>query len=466
MRCRLEKECPVRGKLLLRLFCPVLLLLAPLTGCGLMRTASKVPGEAAKAVTPGKKSGKAADPVEVQDNLLRFTDAFTMRTILGIERLRHGTNEVNAAEVLQWKIAFTSETTSIASGPNAIANLLDMTVFVTVMRMALEEHWQPNIFGESAASMLDSCRNAEAEIWQMTKGVLKPEQEKELHEAIAQWRQQNRLPENVLAARAVGFAAQVVKANQADATKTSSVFDLLSLDPLAGLDPAVREIAQTRLFAERALYAAQKMPLIIRWQTELLSINTLQTPSVQQLVTNSTLLTSSAERFAGVAEKLPGQVSAEREQIVKALEAQEKTLTPLLTEMRQTLTAGSQMSTSLNTTLTTFDALMKRFGIGETNSTGPPDTNSEPFRILDYAKTAAQLELTARQLTELLNRFDQTIGSTNLMQLSAQAQNDGKQIVDYAFWKAVLFVVVVLVALLVYRFISVRIMARARSKVN
>ena len=50
------------------------------------------------------------------------------------------------------------------------------------------------------------------------------------------------------------------------------------------------------------------------------------------------------------------------------------------------------MSTSLNTTLTTFDALMKRFGVGETNNASPPSTNAEPFRIQDYGQTAVQLE--------------------------------------------------------------------------
>jgi hypothetical protein len=439
-----------------------LLLLSLATGCGLLRTASKVPGEAVKAVTPAKKDAKAINPVEVQDTLLRFTDAFMTQSSLDIDRLRRGTNAVDATEVLQWKIAFTTETTSIASGPNELANLLDMTVFITVTRMSLEEHWLPHVFGESARPLLESCRNAETEIWRLANGVLTPEQQAELHQAIVLWRQKNPIPDNVLAARAVGFAARVVRATQTGSAKSGSVFDLLSLDPLAGLDPAVRELAQTRLFAERALFVAQRMPKLLRWQTELLSMNALELPSVQQLITNSTRIASAVDRFATVAEKLPEQLSAEREQILKALESQEKSLTPLLNETRQTLTAGTAMSTSLNTTLTTFDALMKRFGVGETNNAGPPDTNSAPFNILDYARTAAQLEATARQLTELLDRFDQTIASTNLTQLSTQAESGGKQVVDYAFGRAVLFVVVVLLAFLVYRFVSARLLSGHR----
>ena len=78
------------------------------------------------------------------------------------------------------------------------------------------------------------------------------------------------------------------------------------------------------------------------------------------------------------------------------------------------------MSTSLNTTIATFDGLMKRFGIGETNNTGPPATNSQPFQILDYAQTATHMESMARQLTELIRALDQTLGDTNLARLPSQ----------------------------------------------
>jgi hypothetical protein len=127
------------------------------------------------------------------------------------------------------------------------------------------------------------------------------------------------------------------------------------------------------------------------------------------------------------------------------------------------MSSGTQMSDSLNTTLTTFDALMKRFGVGETNNAGPKATNAEPFRIQDYTQTAAQLEKTARQLTELLITLDQTLGSTNLAKLTAQAgpvvqqaQTSSKEIVDYAFWKGILLVGVVLLAALIYRFVATR----------
>jgi hypothetical protein len=307
--------------------------------------------------------------------------------------------------------------------------------------------------------MLEGCQSAEAEIWQLAGAVLKPEQQVELHKAIGTWHRQNPSPESVLAARALGFASQVAAANRTDVAKSDSVFSLLKVDPLAGMDPAVREIAQTRLFAERALYVTQKMPIILRWQMELLSLNAADLPAVRQLVANSTDIAASVDRFARVAEQLPGQVSTERAEILKALQSQERDVTSLMT-------AGTQMSDSLNTTLTTLDVLMKHLGVGETNNAGPPKANAEPFRIQDYTATAGQLEATARQWTELLRMLDQTLGSTNLLQLSAQvapavqqAQASGKGIVDYAFWKGILLVVVVLAAALIYRLVAARLMS-------
>jgi hypothetical protein len=432
------------------------------TGCRLLQSTAELPGRAVSTVTPGKPDSKAVDPLEVQQNLLRFADSFSTRMFLAIDRVAQDSDAMNPAEALRWKLAVTTETCGIASAPNPVANLLDMTVFVTVMRVTVEEHWQPDVFGPSAQIMLDSCRNAETEIWGQVGQVLKPAQQEELRTAIAKWHQENPRPEDMLAARAFGLAAMVGKATGTDTTQPGNVFGILMIDPLAGMDPAVREIAKTRMFAERALFVSQMMPTLFRWQTELFSLNTAAQPAVHQLITNSTQITASIERFAILADKLPDLVSTEREEIVKALETQEQEVTGLLTNT-------TRASDSLNATLKTLDALMQRFGVGETNNTSPPATNAEPFRIQDYTATAAQLESTAQGLTELMLTLDRTLGSTNLDALSAQfspavadAQAGGRAVIDYAFWKGLLLVGIALLAALAYRFVSARWIAPAR----
>jgi len=453
-------QIPTRASRL-GLVAALLVLVLSGAGCRVVKTTAELPARAVNTITPGQSDKKSPDPVELQQTLQRFADGFSVQMIAAADLLKRGTNALDTRDVLRIKIGFTTETTSIAAGPNAFANLIDMTAFVTVTRMALEEHWVPNVFNESAQPMLVTCQNAESNIWGIVGRTFGSKQQDQLHAAIQDWRAKNPVAERILGARTMQWSKELSGKNKTEAgSGGGNVLGLLMLDPLAGMDPAVREIAQTRLFAERALYVMQKMPSMLRWQTELLSINATETPAVQQLVSNSTAISASLERFATVAEKLPDQVSSEREQILKTLQAQEKDLSALMN-------SGTGMSDSLNTTLTTFDGLMKRFGVGETNNSTPARTNAEPFRIQDYTATAAQLDATARQLTELLSTLDRTLGSTNIAALSEKvspavdkAEAGGKAVVNYAFWRGVLLVVIALLAGLVYKFAASRISRR------
>ena len=331
----------------------------------------------------------------------------------------------------------------------------------------------PKVFGGSARPLLEACDNYEKEIWRIADTVLSKEQKEELRQAIATWQKNNQLPESVLAARALGLTAEVAKSKSANPSQSGSVFDLLRIDPLAGLDPATREIAETRLFAERALFIAQHMPTVIRWQAELLSINAMDQPNLNQLVTNTTQVAEAVNRLVDLTQRFPDQVSQERKAIVKALESQEAGLTGLATEVHQTVTAGTEMSTSLNTTLITFKSLMQLFGVGDTNqpTPNPNAPPSQPFRILDYAQTATQLEAAAKQMTVLVNKLNETLASTNMAKLSAQvspvvqeAEVSSRQVVDYAFWKGILLVAIALAAALLYRFVATRLLPNAVNK--
>jgi len=448
-------NCRIYGALFV--LCALMLLSA---GCGLIQGVADVPSQAVSAVTPGAKPKPGPDPVEIQQELQRFADGFFARLNVGIERLGEGTNLVSRADTLRWRIALGTETCSIVSGPNSLANLLDMTVFVSVARMSIEDYWVPTRFGEAGIPLLEACRESESNVWQLVSSVCSTQHQAEMHKAIQEWHEKKMLPGNILAARATGIASLLVQLRDKQEGKSGSVFGLLTLDPFAGLDPATREVAQLRLFAERALYVTQRMPQLIRWQTELLALDATQNPAIQQVVSNSTLISVAIDRVAQTAEQLPDLVSAEREEIVKALAAQEKDLNSLLTN-------GTQMSDSLNITLKTFDALMVRFGVGVTNDTpaaaSEVDTNSQPFRIQDYTATAAQLEKTARQLTEMLATLNATLSSTNLDSLTAhvspvvdRATTGGRELANYIFWRVVVLIGIVLVAALGYRFLADR----------
>src|SRR3954470_21035598 len=109
---------------------PGLLAFLLLAGCGIVETAVDLPGNTIRAVTPGKAEPPSIDPAEIQETLLRFSDSLLRRLSRGIDDLHRPGKPADPVENLRWKIALGTETVSIATGANSLANLLDMVVFV------------------------------------------------------------------------------------------------------------------------------------------------------------------------------------------------------------------------------------------------------------------------------------------------------------------------------------------------
>ncbi len=294
----------------------------------------------------------------------------------------------------------------------------------------------PKFFGESAKPFLLASQEVEKEIWRIATATLKKEQISELRAAIKAWHEQYPNVRSPSDLGSLGFSSEVAR-DEAAAPKagiTSSVFNLLAIDPLAGLDPATRELANTRLFAERGMFLARHLPTLIRWETELLAINTMEMPQMEELLANTTQLSESADRFSQTAERLPDLISAERQQIVQALNAQLPGLTSLAAQTEKALDAGKLMSTASTATLKSFQDVVRQL------QASPSNPNAEPFRINDYTAAAAQINATAQDLVKLLQAFDQTLApgkfdglSTQLTALTRQTQASGKELVDYTF---------------------------------
>jgi methyl-accepting chemotaxis protein len=264
-----------------------------------------------------------------------------------------------------------------------------------------------------------------------------PSHVEELRKAIDQWSAQNPEALGTFLVRPQEFALTVVREQKAQ-VGLNSVFNLASLDPTSGLDPAVREITQTRLLAERALFTVQRMPFLLRLQTELLTYQLADQPAFRQALTNVTLLAANADRVGQAIEsvgqtaaRLPDQISTERKEILAALDEQEGKLKELAAQVDRTLESAAKMSTSLNTTLGTFDALMKRFGVGEPDTHAPADTNSPPFNVLDYGQVADQVGAMAKEVNTLVSSVNQNV--PQIERLSQRATGDAQKVVDRAF---------------------------------
>lgn len=434
-------------------------------GCSLLKWNAELPSRTFKTIIPGMGSGSGVDPVEVQEQLLRSADIFLVGMTISAEQLRRDGAPISQVELQTLKISYTTTILALVTGPNALTNLLDLIVLITRSRLIVETYWLPKVYGETARPFLDICREVETQLWQVAASFLAAAQQEELRQTIHTLHQQDSNSQTLLPAQALNFVTEGAKVSQKRRSEPSSVFSLLMLDPLSGLDPATRELAETRLFGERVLFIAHWMPNLLRWEMELFTVKTMELPQLQQMLTASTQLAAAADRFSQVTAQLPTLLSTEREQLLGALKEQETGLSALAKDVQQTLATGGQMADSTNLTLKTFQEVMARF------NSGPQDPNAEPFRIQAYTNAAARIQAAATELVALLQALDGLAGSPHLAQVSAQfnvltqqAQTSGREVVDYAFHKALLLILfgcgAVLATVLISRVLSARLSRR------
>lgn len=433
------------------------------SGCTLIKGALQLPDMAVQALLPFTQPRDIPDPVEVQAKVIRFSDHFLEAVTRNMRFLQRDGKPLNRRDLTRRRIQYTNNVLAIATGANAFANLLDMVTLVTLTRMRVENYWQQQGRDLKLEPILKVFTEADKEIWRISSTVLAPQQQTELRATLSNWLKRNpklRLTPDV---SELDFVAEIQQFSRARTSAApASVFNLLMIDPLSGLDPAAKELAETRLMAERALFLSRHLPELIRWETEYLAMNTLDLPEMNKLLADASELSQSAARFSQVSEKLPALISAEREQLVAVLKAERQGLTTLASESKEALTAGKQMADSANGTLKSFQAVLSQL------DARPSDPNAEPFRIRDYATAATQISQTAEQLANLLGLFNQTIGPDNIEtlfsrvdHLSRQVEARGRGVVDYAYRKALigsaLICAMALSAVFAYQLLSARL---------
>jgi hypothetical protein len=425
-------------------------------GCKVARETAALPTQMVTAVVPGKKSSQP-DPAQLQGDLLRFADDFFARTSAGLDEYARRMNTPGAhSEAKTWKLGLNSSALGIATGMNPTANLVDFLALTSLSRALLERR-ATNVLVPGAFDLwLENTRILETNAWRLAERSFSPDQQTEFRAAINQWLEQDTGTAEAFFRRPQQFAAGLRETGERD-ERPSSIFSLASLDPTAGLDPAVREITRSRLFAERAMFSVQHMPYLLRWQIELLEDQMLRQEQITNTITSVDRLSRAAESASQTAAALPDRLTAERKAMVEALDSQEGKLRDLSAEVSRTLAAGEKMSSSLNITLTNFDGLMKRFGVGEPRTT-PPNTNAAPFNILDYARTAEQIAAMAKEVDALVKDASGTVNSpaldkriADLSAVSARARGDAKSVLNHAFLLAAGLVVLVFACAAVYR---------------
>lgn len=428
-----------------------------LAGCGMM---SRLSGADKKAEEEARKYA------DLQLAVMRFADEYSGRIadpILAFKRETEDASERLAAQ--NWLLSQTTSAYTVASGPNPITNALDMVVLATLSRMVMEDTWVAEKYGERAVQLRDTHVKLEPRAWALVKDVLTEAQQQRLREVIDDWRARNPHVRAVAFIHFHDFAKSIGQPGPGESGRPGSLFAMLGLDPLSNLDPAVREITQTRHLAERAIFYMQRAPNLIDMQIERLTYQFTSIPETRALLADVQRASLAAEAAGKLAGDLPAVIARERQaaiaQFTDALYAQESQMRELAVALRGTLEAGTATSDSLNATIRSLDALMKRFEKPEGAEVAAESaTPKKPFDIADYAQAAREFSATARELQTLVATID--AGTPGLANLTQRATGDVKGVIDHLFWRLVLLVVIVIVltviAILVYRLIAHRVL--------
>ncbi len=448
--------------------CVCLILLFPgvFCGCSHLRPSSgKDKAEITTLQTRNQKVG-ATLPV-LQSEVMRFADDYATTIAQATDDFASAsTNQQSRSLALKWKLEQAGAAYIDAAGHNPILNALDLVVLTTLSRMVIESIATNAALDSSLLNLLEAHRRFETNAWGVVAGVLRPEQKTELAGIMRDWRAQNPHQRYVGGVRFREFAAGG-KVSETTKTKPTSVFNLLFIDPMAGLDPTARAIEETRQTAERITYYAQRAPVLLSWQAQLLTYQLTEQPALRQLLENADRLSKAAEVFARTADKLPDLITEQRQaaieeffdgianertNLVASLASEEEKVRALLVDTRETLNAGNQMAGSVDGAIKSLHSFVRFVSPGLASNAVPSvvSSNQPPFNVLDYGTAAAQIGVMAADVNRLLTSVNQNMPQAT--RLGQQARTEAQALVDHIFWRSLLLLLVLLVGSLAAAF--------------
>lgn len=445
---------------------PLVLFPVLLTACSPLIRLAEWPGREIVDTVEARNDNRAPDPVLLQEQLMRFSDSYRAAVLGATHDLRQNGKPLAPELLLSVKLRYSQDVLAVTTGPNPFANLLDMVIVVTMIRQSLQAYWMPRFWGASAEPLLAVCREQEQAIWRLAASVLSPAERDELKKAIQTWHASHPTLKTLDQVRATGFATEIAKYGRSPQDAAGSVFDLLDIDPLADLDPAARELAQTRQFAERALYLAQRTPTLLRWQADLLAMSIGQLPEVQRGLAEAGRLSDAAARLSAVAEQLPADLGRERAALVASLRGETSELGTLSDRVRSTFQAGGAMAAATDKALQSFSgvyATMRTAGAGEG---GGPTLTPDDYRAMlaDAAAAADRVDHALLTLRDLAATSDSAAHRHSIEHLADELEQRANRLVENAARVGARLIglscVGLLLSLIVYRWTATLIPAR------
>lgn len=270
----------------------------------------------------------------------------------------------------------------------------------------------------------------------MAAKVFAPEQLKELRALIHEWREKNpdsQFPnfvrlDSILELSDLGSLLQKEK-------RPGGLF--------APVTEATRAVDKISFSAERAMYLLSRMQLTMGLQIEWVYNKLANQQEVGQLLSDITGIRETAER-------LPTQISEERQNLMRDLESQEKTIRNVVGDIREMVKEGNDLISLVNETTKTVDYTAERIDTMIRTPSG-----GRPFDIMNYYNTVSAASDTVKQANSLVYSVDNLLASPNwekqipmVLELTDGLASEGKGVITYAFVLGIALIIIFSLAML------------------
>jgi hypothetical protein len=199
---------------------------------------------------------------ELQQDVQRVATTFMDRIAQTGESLgQNGHRAEQATQLMRRVLLYNSSVLDIATGPFPQVNALDMQVFATLCRNALERHWIPHCFGDWGLPLRDAFTLLEQAAGDITGKFLDRRQQQELRELVAGWQAEHADQFRVEGVRLQEFSEHAGTIENERSKKARGL--------LGQVRSATQAADQALVISERAFFVAHRMPFLIRLQSRI-----------------------------------------------------------------------------------------------------------------------------------------------------------------------------------------------------
>jgi len=451
-------------------------LLVIVAGCAAVTTgASRSQEKSAASQSTGKAGSVQISRAELQAAVMSFADTYNVTIVQAVTMMADKLDTPEArVTASRMQVYSTASAVDIATGPYPGVSLLDMVVLVTLNRILWEDYYLAQHFGKPAEIVVKAFKMLETQIWSLAAKVMTTEQQEDLMDLITEWQLQHPRYTAVNFIRFSDFKGLGKKPRLEQVAQPGGLFREVS--------EATRAVDEVRDTAERLRYLLTRMQLIAGFQATLVYHELNAKPEVQQMLADINDLKSTADSFAATFDKMPDQIgktaditiksfmerfaverqatikqfmtelNAERKEMFEDLLSEEKRLSGVLAELRETMKTGVDLVSHLNNTLAGVDTMATRF------LPKPSGVPSEPFDIKDYENVVEKVAGVTGSLNNTVVSIDRLLASAGwertmprLIQVVEKLEADTHKWMLRSFLMGVGLILIFFAALFAYR---------------